>query len=99
MLAHIIYPTYQQRQNELSLIDKGCLQQAVWQYGGATNIFSTFCSLIGSSPGFTFTIELLLLSSSSVILFGSGSGLEVFQIPPHRQAVTVSCNTVRPLYS
>ena len=34
----------------------GLVQQAVWQYGGATNIFSTFCSLIISSPGLTFTI-------------------------------------------
>jgi len=42
---------------------------SVWQYGGAMNIFSTFCSL-----------------------FGSGSGLDVFQIPPHRQAVNVIGN-------
>jgi tetratricopeptide (TPR) repeat protein len=32
-----------------------------------------------------------LLSSSLVILFSSGSGLDVFQIPPHRQAVAVGC--------
>jgi len=27
----------------------GSVQQAVWQYGGVTNIFSTFYSLIGFS--------------------------------------------------
>jgi hypothetical protein len=53
---------------------KVLLEQAVWQYGEATNIFSTFCSLFSFSPGLTFTIELLLLSSSIVILFGCGSG-------------------------
>ena len=47
-------------------------------------LFAIICS-----PGLTFTIELLLLSSSLVILFGLGSGLDVFQIPPHRQAVAV----------
>jgi hypothetical protein len=29
--------------------NKNVPQQAVWQYGGATNIFSTFCPLIGFS--------------------------------------------------
>ena len=38
----------------------------------------------------TFTIELLLLSTTLVILFSSGSRLDVFQMPPHRQAVPVT---------
>jgi hypothetical protein len=51
-----------------------------------------FLFAISSSPGLTFTIELLYLTSASVILFSSGSGLDVFQMPPHRQAVTVGRN-------
>jgi hypothetical protein len=64
----------------------------------ATHIFSTFCSLFGFSPSLTFTIELLWLSSSLVILFGSGSGLDDFQIPPHRQAVAVICKATGRQY-
>jgi hypothetical protein len=36
------------------------------------------------------------LSSAFVILFGSGSGLDVFQMPPHRQAVNVSGQAMTP---
>jgi hypothetical protein len=38
-----------------------------------------FLFAISSSPGLTFTIEFLLLSSSLVILFGCGSGLTFFK--------------------
>ncbi len=62
-------------------------QQAVWQYGGATNICSAFCSLIGFSssrritPGIRINNELLFINLAAVT--------DDFQIPPHRQAVSV----------
>ena len=48
------------------------IQQAVWQYGGATNIFSAFCSLIGFSssrritPSNRINNELLVINLASV---------------------------------
>jgi hypothetical protein len=32
-----------------AFLKKNGTQQAAWQYGGATNIFSAFCSLFGFS--------------------------------------------------
>jgi hypothetical protein len=38
----------------LTHYDEGRMhKQAVWQYGGATNIFSTFCLLLGFSSSLT----------------------------------------------
>jgi hypothetical protein len=65
---------------------KSSIQQAVWLYGGATNIFSTFCSLIGFSssrriqPSNRINNELLFINLAAV-------RADDFQIPPHRQAV------------
>src|SRR5438046_389388 len=48
-------------------------QQAVWQYGGATNIFSTLCSLFGYSssrrimPSDRITNELLFINLAAVM--------------------------------
>ena len=47
-------------------------QQAVWQYGGATNIFSAFCSLISFSssrrimPSNRINNELLFINLAAV---------------------------------
>jgi hypothetical protein len=47
-------------------------QQAAWQYGGVTNIFSTFCSLIGFSssqritPSSRINNELLFINLAAV---------------------------------
>jgi len=54
------------------LTNKNYTQQAVWLYGGATNIFSTFCSLIGFSssrritPGNRINNELLSINLAAV---------------------------------
>jgi hypothetical protein len=40
-----------------------------------------------------------LLASSFVFLLGSGSGLDDFQIPPHRQAVSVACKLIMTHYT
>jgi hypothetical protein len=56
-------------------------QCSVWQYGGPTNIVSIFCSVFTSKPGQTLNISTLMA------LFGSGSGSDPFQMPPHRQAI------------
>jgi hypothetical protein len=49
-----------------------------------------FLFTISSSRGLTFTIELLLLTSFLVILFGSGSEPDFFQVPPHHQGVSLA---------
>ena len=68
-----------------------CLQHSVWQYGGATNIFSTFCSLFGFSSSLTFFNLALVL----IIIFCNFTQQQLraddFQMPPHRQAVAVAC--------
>ena len=52
--------------------NKANAQQVVWQYGGATSIFSTFCSLIGFSsgrrikPGNGINNKLLFINVASV---------------------------------
>jgi len=52
--------------------DRVCVQQAVWQYGGATNIFSTFYSLISFSssrritPSNRINNELLFINLAAV---------------------------------
>jgi len=56
----------------IGLTKNVCIQQAVWQYGGATNIFSTFCSLFGFSssrritPGNRINNELLFINLAAV---------------------------------
>src|SRR5436305_14567420 len=55
-----------------AMSNKANAQQAVWQYGGATNIFSTFCSLFGFNcsrritPSNKINNELLIINLTSV---------------------------------
>ena len=70
------------------------LREASAKQGRQAGISSSFCSLSAAGPGLTFTIKLLWLSSTLVILFGCGSALDDFQIPPHRQAVAVGRNFI-----
>ena len=71
--------------------EKKYTQQVVWQYGGATNIFSTFCFLFGFSssepitPGNRINNELLVINLAA-------ARAEDFQIPPPLQAVAVERN-------
>ena len=66
--------------------EKKYTQQVVWQYDGATNIFSTFCFLFDFSssepitPGNRINNELLVINLAA-------ARAEDFQIPPHREAV------------
>ncbi len=50
------------------------------------------CAGAGSNCGVANNAKQKLLSSSLVILFGCGTGLEVFQMPQHRQAAAVVPN-------
>ena len=71
--------------------EKASLQQAVWQYGGVTNIFSTFSSLIDSSscrrikPSNRINNELLFINLAAV----TGWRISNAATSPSR---TVACN-------
>ncbi len=54
------------------------LEHGVWQYGGATNIFSTF-SLSAAVSADVILLGFCLLASSFVFLLGGGSGLTIFK--------------------
>jgi len=62
------------------------VQQAVWQYGGATNIFSTFCSLISFSssqritPSNRINNELLVINLAAVWVLFDVIVVEVYGI-------------------
>jgi len=62
-------------------------QQAVWQYGGATEKRSAYCSLISFCSIVTNNIQQLNKQSTFSYKFGFGYGLTNHGMPPHRQAV------------